>query len=312
MPTENEDFVQDNQEVVDNPIDNQNDDFSGEDDLIKAIRELANQKDDEDDSSLDSDDDTDDTDDTDDSDDSDSDDTPEDDSADTDKADQNDKPQDKKQQTPEENAKFAAQRRQAELDAKVQAELARLKQESPEFLLAKQLSEMYGVAPDVLMQQIQEANLQKEAQERKIPVEELREKQELKNNQARLEQEINQLRFEGWKSKIEVEKTQLQSQFKMLTTEDMDKAVDYMLTVVRNVDMPLEEAVYAVHGKKIVESLAKEKIQDELANQSGRKKKTPPAPNGGKPKDVVSLTDEEHSIARAFGMTDAEYQKYKS
>jgi hypothetical protein len=97
-----------------------------------------------------------------------------------------------------------------------------------------------------------------------------------------------------------------------LTHEDIDSATDYILNVAKNVELPLEDAVFAVHGRKIVEGLAKGKVQDELANASGRKKKTPLPPKNGKQTKVITLSADEQAIARAFGMTDEEYNKYKS
>ncbi|WP_164703634.1 hypothetical protein, partial [Escherichia coli] len=82
----------------------------------------------------------------------------------------------KKVQSKEENARFAAMRRQREMEQKIQAEIERLKQEAPEFRLAQTLSEMYGMTPEELVQQLQEAKLQKEAQEKGIPIEFLRER----------------------------------------------------------------------------------------------------------------------------------------
>lgn len=219
----------------------------------------------------------------------------------------------KKKQSPEENAKFAAKRRQEELDRKVQERLDQLKQESPEFKLAQQLSELYGVPADKLVEQIQEAQLQKKAQETGISIESLRAEQQKDQRMEAMEQELNRIKFEGWQNKIKADSQTLQSKYSMLTDEDMDAAVDYILNTARNVDLPLEQAVYAVHGQKIIESLANGKVQDKLAQESGRKKKTPLAPNKGKAASPTkSLTAEEKQIAKAFNMSEADYLKYKS
>lgn len=227
---------------------------------------------------------------------------------------QDDTPPDtgKKKQSKEDNAKFAKERREKEFQARLQQEIAKLKQESPEFKLAKQLSDITGKPVDQIMSEMQETALQKQAEEQKVPVEVLREQQKLKQANQEMERQLNQIRYEQWNSKIKTEGETLQKEFSFLTQEDLDSAKAYILNVAKNVDMPLEDAVYAVHGKKIVQNLAKNKVQDELATQSGRKKKTPLAPNTGKaPKSPVSLTADEKAIAKAFGMTEEEYHKFK-
>jgi hypothetical protein len=217
-----------------------------------------------------------------------------------------------KKQSKEENARFAKERREKEFNDRLQAEIAKLKQEAPEFKLAQQLSDMTGKPVDQIMTDMRESALQKEAQEAKIPVEVLRKQREAEEKASELERQIHTIRFEQWQSKIQADGEKLQKEFAFLTQEDLDVAKSYILNTAKNVDMPLEDAVYAVHGKKIVQNLAKGKVQDELATQSGRKKKTPLAPNNGKPSKVSgTLTAEEKTIAKAFGMTDEEYLKYK-
>lgn len=219
----------------------------------------------------------------------------------------------KKVQSKEENAKFAAQRRQQELQAKVNEELERLKSESPEFKLAQQLSELYGVPADELVKQMQEATLQKEAKDKGIPLEYLRQQHADREKVQSLEQELNMMRYNQWQSKVQTDANALKTDYPMLTDDDMDAAVDYILKEARNVEMPLEQAVYALHGKKIIDSLAKAKTQDNLAAESGRKKKAALPPNNGKPSTPSkSLTAEEKYIAKQLGLTADDYLQYKS
>lgn len=218
----------------------------------------------------------------------------------------------KREQSREENAKFAAQRRQKELDERVQREIEKLRAESPEFQLAQRMQKTYGKTPEEIMEEMVEAELAREAEQRQLPIELLRERQTDRDRVSKLEDELNQLRYQSWQNQVETDSAKIRDQYKFLEQADMDKAVDYILNVAKNVEIPLEQAVFAVHGQKIVQELANQKIQDELAQQSGRKSKTPPPPNKGKTVPVVSLTAEEREIAKAFGMTAAEYQKYKS
>lgn len=294
-------------------VEDDNDDFSGgEDDLATAIQTLLNDNDDSDDDDSDSEDleDEDSEDDEDDSDEELDDEEELEDDEDLDDEVKDDTT--KKVQSKEENAKFAAQRRQQELDRRVQAELERLKQESPEFLLAKQLSEMYGRPAEQIMTEMREAALKKEAADKNLPIELLRERQADQQRMQTLEQELHQLKFQNWQTRIQADGEKLKSEYKMLTQEDIDSATNYMLNVVRNVEMPLEEAIFAVHGKKIVESMANAKIQDDLAQQSGRSKKTPLPVKNGNTSNAKSLSAEERYIAKQFGMTTDDYIKFKS
>jgi hypothetical protein len=183
--------------------------------------------------------------------------------------------------------------------------------ESPEYQLAKTLSEAYGVTPEVMLVQMKEEALKKQAETTGIPIEHLKAQEATNEKVSTLETEINNLRFQNWQNQIKLDTDRLQQQYKMLTSEDFDKATDYILNVAKNVNLPLEDAVYAVHGKKIIDHLANSKVQDKLADESGRKKKTPPAPNNGKPSKVINATAEEKYIAKAMGMTIEDYLKYK-
>lgn len=216
----------------------------------------------------------------------------------------------KKVQSKEENAKYAAMRRQREMEERIQAELERLKQESPEFQLAKQLSELYGTTPEQLMEQLREAQLHKEAEEKGVPIEILKERQKDIERMNQLEQELNRLRFEQWQARIEADGMKLKQEYSMLTDEDIQEAVDYMLNTVQNVNIPLEQAVFAVHGKKIAEHLAQAKLQEQLANDGGRKK-TPVTPKSKGTSQTKTLSAEEQYIAKQLGLSVDEYLQYK-
>lgn len=218
----------------------------------------------------------------------------------------------KKVQSKEDNAKFAAQRRQQELDKRVQEELERVRQSAPEFQLAKMLADQYGVTPDVMLEKIKEQQLREQAEKAQVPVEFLREKQELKAQAQAQQEQINRLMFNQWHNQVQVESANLlkEPEFSMLSQADMDVAVDYMLKTMGRNDVPLEQVVYAVHGKKIVEGLRKNAEQEVLAKESGRSKK-PLAPKTGKPSETQTLTEEEKYVARQMGISDDDYLKYK-
>lgn len=289
--------------------------LSGEDELAAAIKSLLASEDTDDD---DADDNSDNADNTNEDDDSDEDDSDNDDNSDDETDDNNQDNQNsdktkgkKREQSREENAKFAAQRRQQEIDKQVEEKLNALKAQSPEYALAKMIADGYGVTPEVALQQIKEAQLQEQSTKTGIPIEHLKAQEVTNQKVDSLTAELNMLRFQAWETNIKADTTRLQDQYKMLTAEDFESAKNYILNIAKNVNLPLEDAVYAVHGKKIIENLANSKVQDKLADESGRSKKTPPAPKNGKAPTLLQATAEEKYIAKAMGMSIGDYLKYK-
>jgi hypothetical protein len=210
-------------------------------------------------------------------------------------------------QSKEDNAKFAARRRQQELDAKIQEQL----KNSPEYKIAQKLAKQFGKPIDQILTELDDADIQSEAEQRQVTPEQVRKERERDERADRLEQENNQLKFQYWQTQIQLDTTKLLADYPMLNQEDMDKAVDYILNTAKNVELPLEDAMFAVHGKKITKAMAKQTVQDDLATQSGRKRKTPLAPNNSKSSQSKSLSADEQYIARQFGMTDDEYKKFQ-
>jgi hypothetical protein len=288
-------------------VDDDEDFTGGEDDLISAIRSLKDEVEDEPEPE---DEPEDETPEDEPEDEENEDEDPEEDDELEDEDEEEDEP---KVQSKEDNAKFAAKRRQQELESRVQAELDKLKQESPEFKLAQQLSKQFGKSPEEIMVEMQEEDLKREAEATKIPIERLRQERETADKVNLLETQLNELRYQAWQTQINSDKQALQTKYPMLTGEDMDNAVDYILTTLKNVEVPLEQAVYSLHGQKIIEALADQKVQENLAKESGRKKKTPLSPNTTKKSQkLIELSADEKYAAKVFGMTDEEYSKYKS
>lgn len=209
----------------------------------------------------------------------------------------------KKVQSKEENAKFAEQRRQAQLQKQLQ--------ESPEYKLAQRLANRYGVTVEQALQQLEEAEMQSQAEKEGVPVEVLKRQRELEQRIEQQELEFKRIQFESWQRRVDSEKEAVKKDMAFLSDEDIDQAVVYMLDKVKNPDLPLEEAVYAVHGKKIAQSLRDQAKQDALAEISGRTK-SPLAPQGGKPNPTNSLTTEEKYVARQMGISEKDYLKYKT
>jgi hypothetical protein len=291
---------------VDDQVEDQNQETSGEDDVLEAIRQInaydENETDD-DEEEFEEEDPSDDTENEEEEDFSEEEDDFEDDQ-------NSDDIEDPQPQRGGKNAEMAARRREQELQERVQAEIERLREEAPEFRLARQLSEQTGQTPEAIIEQMKEEALKAEAQQRNVPVELLRERQQYMDNQKRLEEELNQLKYQTWQNSIMADSSRVKSEYTMLDDKDIDVAVDYILNVAKNVNVPLEQAIFAVHGKKIIDGFKKNSEQEVLAKEAGRKKRSLP-PQGGKPSPVASLTDDEKYVARQMGMSEEEYLKYK-
>lgn len=216
----------------------------------------------------------------------------------------------KKVQTPEENAKFAEMRRQQQMEQRIQEELNKRLAESPEMKAAKLLSEMYQVPPDQLYQKLEEARLQKEAQERNVPIELLKERQQFMNQTQQLQEQLNQMRFQNWQVRIEKEKAEVAGKYSMLTPEEIDDSIQFMLRDLKNPELPLENVIFARHGAKIADKLKEIARNEALAEISGRAK-SPLAPQTTKPTPTIDLSEEERYVAKMMGLSEKDYLKYK-
>lgn len=210
-------------------------------------------------------------------------------------------------QTKEQNSYYAERRRQEQIDKAVQEKL----RQTREFQTTQLLSEMYGVPQDQLYDQLYEAKLSREAQEQNVPVEYLKEREQLRQQQQSLQEQLHSMMFQQWQGRVETEKAQLKSQFNMLTDDDLETAAYYMLNDLKRTDLPLENAVFALHGAKILGGLKNTAKNEALAEVSGRKKSPLPVKGGKTQTDSVSLSDEERYVAKKFGLTDKEYYKWK-
>jgi hypothetical protein len=215
----------------------------------------------------------------------------------------------KPKQTPEENAKFAEQRRQKQIEERVQAELKRLQEESPEFKVAKSLSDLYGQPVEEIYKQLEEARLAKQAEQMKVPVEILKKMEAETQKTNALQQQLNQLQFEAWTARVDREEVELKKEYPMLSDDDMYQAKAYLLQRLGK-DVPLDNAIHALHGKKIIQSLKDSAKNDTLAEMSGRKKSALP-PQSGKASQSVALSADELYVAKQMGMSPEEYHKYK-
>jgi hypothetical protein len=213
-------------------------------------------------------------------------------------------------QSSEQNAYYAEQRRQNLIEQRVQEELERQRQQAPEFQMAQMLSNMYGMPVEQLYEQLQEAAIAKQAEEQGIPVEVMRQLSQYEQSQKTLQEKVNQMEFLNWKSRIDKESEQLGQQFPMLSADELHDAKLYLLDTLQNPEFPLQQAVFALHGDKITNSLKEAAKQEALAEISGRKKGGLP-PQSMKTSDTVNLTEEERYVAKMMGMSEADYIKYK-
>lgn len=217
------------------------------------------------------------------------------------------KPPAKTEQSPEENARFAEQRRQRQVREALE--------QTPEFQLVQQLSKVTGKSPEQLITDMREAEIKRmaEASGEDIAVVRARETDRAEREQeaVRLRDENAKLQFNQWKTRVDGEGQAMKAQFPVLTDDDLTEAQNYILLTLKNVDIPLEQAVHAVHGKKIIDWQREQAKTEALAEASGRNKPLPPG--GAKAKSGPTLSEAERRMARdAFGMSDEEYLKYKN
>lgn len=227
---------------------------------------------------------------------------------------QEDKPQqdqpkpEKRVQTPEENARFAEMRRQRQAEERAKE----LLKQTPEYQLAQLLAQQYGMTPEQLLAKVQEAVLQRQAQQMGVPIEVLKQIEEERRARQELEKRLVQTEFQNWYSQKQAEMAQLKSKFSgVLTDEDLQSALMYQLETLKNPNLPLEQVVYAVHGGKITEHLRKIAKQEALAEISGRKQGPLPLQSAKSAPADYGLTEEEKYVARKLGLTEAEYAKFK-
>lgn len=216
-------------------------------------------------------------------------------------------------QTAEDNARFAEQRRQQQLEERAKQLAQQQLQQSPEYQLAQLVQQQTGLPLDQAITQIRQAALQRQAEAQGVPVEVLQRIQDAETQTQTLQQQLQQVQFNSWMQRIETEKASLKSKYSFLEDADLDSARDHMLTVMKNPEVPLEQALMAVHGQKIVDHYREQARQEALAEISGRKP-SPLPPQGGKPETptAIELTDEEKAMARAFGMKESDYAAFKN
>lgn len=216
-------------------------------------------------------------------------------------------------QTPEENAFYAEQRRQQqELQRQQELEQQFLEkaQETPEYQVAQLLAAQYGMPVDQMLQQLQESQLESQAQQQGVPVEFLRQQQETQRQMETLQNQLKQMEFENWMAKQEAEAVQIKQDYPFLTDAEINEARHFMLNDLKTTAMPLSQAVFAKHQAKITSHLKEQAKQEALAEISGRKSNGT-APNVSQSSPESQLTMEERAMAKALGISEKDYLKYK-
>lgn len=236
----------------------------------------------------------------------------EDEEEDSDDSGEEDSEEDESETTPddtfknEENARNAERRRQEEALRNEQ-----IRQQSPEYQMIQRLSEISGKSPEQMMAELEEANIQRQAVQQGVPLELYRRTYQAEQAAKATQQRLQQLEFDSWNSRVDQDRVKLQADLPMLDQNDFDQAKAYILQTLKNTSVPLEQAVYALHGKKIADGLKDHARTETLAEVSGRKKSSG-IPLSTKPaKQSKGLTDAERAAARALGMSAADYQKYR-
>lgn len=207
----------------------------------------------------------------------------------------------------EENARNAERRR---LQQQQQA-LEQYRSQLPEAQLARQLEQYYGVPAEQLIQRIQMANIQKEAQERGVTPEFIERERQRDMQVQQLQNQLMELNFQAFEGRIQNEMQSLQQTYPMLTQQDLLEAKRYMLNDLQNTEMPLEDAVLAKFGRKIIEGQRSAARNEALAQASGRTASSTLPPSTGKSTETPILTEAEKAAARVLGVSEKDYLKYK-
>ena len=206
----------------------------------------------------------------------------------------------------EENARNAERRRQNEARL-----MERLRQQAPEFQLAKQLEAMYGKPVDQLLADIQEAQIQQQAQAQGIPVEVAKQMVHMQAKLQELEQRDQVNEFMQWNTRVDNEMSTLKTEYPMLDDNDLLAAKAYLLQTLKNTDIPLKQAVLAIHGEKILKGMQESGRNEALAEAAGRKSKAVIPPKGKSSPIEDTLSDEERALAAEFGIKEEDWLKYK-
>lgn len=206
----------------------------------------------------------------------------------------------------EENARNAERRRLEEAQR-----LEQIRQASPEFQMVQRLSQITGKSPEQMMAELEEANIKQQAVQAGVPVDLYRRTYQAEQAAQQTAQRLQQFEFDAWNSRVDQESARLQTEYPMLDENDLFQAKTYILQTLQNTNVPLEQAVHALHYKKISEGLQDQARTEALADISGRKKSSG-IPLSSKPaSQPEGLSDEERAMARRLGMSYKDYAKYK-
>jgi hypothetical protein len=118
------------------------------------------------------------------------------------------------------------------------------------------------------------------------------------------------MQFQSWKNKVDSDGVNIKNQFSMLTDDELDQAKMYLLDTLKNPEIPLQQAVFALYGDKITDNLKNLAKQEAMAEISGRKKGGLP-PQSMKTSEGQSLTEEERYVARMMGINENDYMKWR-
>ena len=215
-------------------------------------------------------------------------------------------------QSAEDNARFAEQRRQRQAEERAQELARQMLQQSPEYQLAQQLQQMAGGADTrQILEYYRQQALEQQAKAQNVPVEVLQRIQMAEQQSMTLQQQLQQMEFNAWYSQQEAAKHEVLRKYPMLNDEDVTNSLSYMLTELGTTRMPLEQAVLAMHGPKITESLREAVRQEVLAEMSGRKPSPLPPQGGRSENNATVLSEDERAMARALGISEKDYAANK-
>lgn len=211
-----------------------------------------------------------------------------------------------------EKSSTQAQKRREREERIANQKLEEFKRTSKEFELVNTLAQMNGLSVDEMIAQLREQQIEQTAKTEGISVEAAKKQFKQSQEVEELKNTVGKLQYDAWSSQLSTQAEQLKSKYPTLTDNDIAEAKNYILHTVGNVNVTLQQAVYALHGEKLVESATKAKVQEDLAKRSGRSSKTPPSPNNSQLADQVELTNAEKAMIKKLGLSEKDFLANKN
>lgn len=228
--------------------------------------------------------------------------------------------EEKPAQTAEQNAYYAQMRREQQA-AQRDAEMRQALQNSPDYQISQLLQQQYGMPPEQILWQLQQAQVHQEAEARGVSPQQIQwerqqqqtmtdQQQYMQVQQQYLEMQQTAMNMQTLLDRFARESQPILQQYPHLTPDDLTDAVIWG-QMNNAVHLPLEVMVRSRHADKLYSVQQESAKQEALAQVSGRAATSPQPPRGKAQPGANALTAEEAHFAQMFGMTPERYNKWR-